>query len=795
MTDPWPLLQQNPQHTARGLYPGPLQNQQTWSVSLPGTISGGVAVDSGGNLYVCTQDEILYCLNDRGATQWTYTSNYPFYGGPPLVGAGGVVYAGSNKVLALAPGGRVLWTYAWRDVGMIVSTPLTSANDGQAIYAVFSSLTGQPDQLVALRSSDGQALWEMKFAGHSQSPPAVGHDGTVYVGSDDQKLYALNPADGSLKWTYSAGGTIRSAPAIDEQGTIYIGRMTQAPDGSALLALKPDGSLLWSYSGQGYMGSTASPAIAADGTIYMGFYGLHAVTPTGQKKWATGTTDNVGIYPGYLALSTDGLIYVGTQDNKLYCYDAEGNRLWEGVGRDSCAPALVANGRLYATTADAVFAIQSNWRGSISLSLEREVYFWNQLHNGVYLRYTLQQPLPPGSYVLTFAQPGQPPDLRSTIPFEPRSGSGAVYLDASNPALPWSTTPARDGQAIWTILVGTVSGGVLSPYGSTTITLAPPAQVQSLVYTGSQVQASWAATTVSGASGYLLQVAASDGSYQTSLTLNTPAATTGALPVSLPDAGKTFLFTLCLLGAGYGRSCGAGVRLLVVRPRVTLVSYDLSAVSATWQPDSESGVASFLLKVNQSDGSHPQEVTIANPGATSGQIPLPAPLEETGTYLFTLWARKSVDGVSVQVYSQEVTLLVPAPHGVELFYDYLVHRLVAQWQAVVVPYLTVTGYHLELLQDGNVLVSQTTEQLSVVFAQDLVAGSIFQVRVQALGAGVAGPYAPLATAPFACDVTWTYDALSRLETMNMQGINTYTYTMDDAGNIETAVCGPSPEHR
>ena len=37
------------------------------------------------------------------------------------------------------------------------------------------------------------------------SSPAVGADGTIYVGSDDDNLYALtdNGTSGSLKWKYA----------------------------------------------------------------------------------------------------------------------------------------------------------------------------------------------------------------------------------------------------------------------------------------------------------------------------------------------------------------------------------------------------------------------------------------------------------------------------------------------------------------------------------------------------------------------------------------------------------------
>ena len=41
----------------------------------------------------------------------------------------------------------------------------------------------------------------------SMSSPAIGADGTIYVGSDDDNLYALtdNGTNGSLKWRYATG--------------------------------------------------------------------------------------------------------------------------------------------------------------------------------------------------------------------------------------------------------------------------------------------------------------------------------------------------------------------------------------------------------------------------------------------------------------------------------------------------------------------------------------------------------------------------------------------------------------
>ena len=37
----------------------------------------------------------------------------------------------------------------------------------------------------------GTVLWEFVTGGHVSSSPAIGPDGTVYVGSEDNKLYAI----------------------------------------------------------------------------------------------------------------------------------------------------------------------------------------------------------------------------------------------------------------------------------------------------------------------------------------------------------------------------------------------------------------------------------------------------------------------------------------------------------------------------------------------------------------------------------------------------------------------------
>ena len=73
----------------------------------------------------------------------------------------------------------------------------------------------------------GQKLWEFQTGGYVSSCPAIGADGTVYVGSDDGKVYALcSSSVGGLarspwpKFRHDAQNTGRwtgQAPGIENQ--------------------------------------------------------------------------------------------------------------------------------------------------------------------------------------------------------------------------------------------------------------------------------------------------------------------------------------------------------------------------------------------------------------------------------------------------------------------------------------------------------------------------------------------------------------------------------------------------
>jgi outer membrane protein assembly factor BamB len=101
------------------------------------------------------------------------------------------------------------------------------------------------------------------------SSPAIGSDGTVYVGSMNNKLYALNGKTGVKLWEFETGGWVFSSPAIGSDGTVYIG--SAYPDKKLYAINGKSGVKQWEFEtgSSEYLG-VSSPAIGSDGTVYVG---------------------------------------------------------------------------------------------------------------------------------------------------------------------------------------------------------------------------------------------------------------------------------------------------------------------------------------------------------------------------------------------------------------------------------------------------------------------------------------------------------------------------------------------
>jgi len=207
---------------------------------------------------------------------------------------------------------------------------------------------------------DGELHWKTKlgkFGGLIWSTPALGEDGTVYVGTLDDHLFAVNGNDGEILWNFYAEGSIFSSPAIGADGTIYFGTARDFTKGD-ILAVNPDGTEKWRYQTDGYI--FADPAIAPDGTVYIGSLDgyLYAMNPDGDLKWSFKTGDWVKSHP---SIADDGTVYFSSFDGYLYALYPDGNLKWTFANPGSgCVAAVIAeDGTLY-LGGDLLYAIYPN---------------------------------------------------------------------------------------------------------------------------------------------------------------------------------------------------------------------------------------------------------------------------------------------------------------------------------------------------------------------------------------------------------------------------------------------------
>jgi outer membrane protein assembly factor BamB len=87
--------------------------------------------------------------------------------------------------------------------------------------------------------------WSFQTGKGVFSSPVIDQDGTVYVGSADQKFYAIGH-DGKEKWHIQTGGIIDSSALLDDKGRVYFG----SGDGHVYAADRADGTLLWTFAAQ-----------------------------------------------------------------------------------------------------------------------------------------------------------------------------------------------------------------------------------------------------------------------------------------------------------------------------------------------------------------------------------------------------------------------------------------------------------------------------------------------------------------------------------------------------------------
>ena len=328
-----------------------------WRFKTEGGIFSSPAIGPDGTIYFGSLDRKLYAVEDSvtyGKLKWKFPTRWGFYSSP-AIGANGTIYVGGLdfNLYALNPNGTEKWRYHtnW----CVFSSPIIGPEGEIYVGSKDHNLYAFEDSL-----SYAKLRWKHPFGafydGHLvDSSPAMGPDGTLYVGVDpygasgqtpvpiDTAFYAVRP-DGTRKWSFVMGddGT-ESSPAIGRDGMVYIG----ANDGNlyAIRDLGDDYVLEWAFPTGGAI--DGSPTVDGCGTIYVGSRDstVYAINPDGSLRWSFKTGGGIEALP---TIDENGILYIGSFDGKLYAIGEGG----PDVGVDSIGlPGEVTAGTDYAPKA------------------------------------------------------------------------------------------------------------------------------------------------------------------------------------------------------------------------------------------------------------------------------------------------------------------------------------------------------------------------------------------------------------------------------------------------------------
>ncbi len=245
-----------------------------WSSTTVSGIYSNPAMAADGTIYVCSYKGTLNAIDGlTGAKKWTFaTGNYIF--ASPAIAADGTVYVGcdsptanistpSNLLFAINPDGSQKWQYGG---AYGFDSAAGVASDGTVYIAT------NDGGVHALDPATGSEQWVYTITTGTNihpSAPAIAPDGTVYFGATDGNLYAFTNHL-APKWTATIGGNYVVAPAIGGDGVVYTGFNDNAGNGG-YTAINPNGTVKWTYATSGEVNGAS--AIGSDGIVYAATYG------------------------------------------------------------------------------------------------------------------------------------------------------------------------------------------------------------------------------------------------------------------------------------------------------------------------------------------------------------------------------------------------------------------------------------------------------------------------------------------------------------------------------------------
>jgi outer membrane protein assembly factor BamB len=350
------------------------------------------------------QERLMAFNADTGEVLWEhkynlFTSDVPphriAWASPAVDPATGniFVFSGNGKLLAFSPAGKVLWERSlaeefgmWTTHGGRVSSPVVDGD--QLIVSGLMFLWGQQSngahRYVAFDKTNGQAIWMSAPEGRPTDTiyanrfiGMVNGVRTVFSGGSDGAMHAFKAATGEAIWNWrvSQRGLNTAALVVGDDVIVTHSEENVGSSSMGMVAAVPanskgtltDKDARWLV--RGLQIGFASPV--SDGQrLYVVDNGgvLFALDlKTGDQLW----TMHLGTIAKASPVLADGKLYIGTENTgnaggKFYIIRPHADRGeildedWLGTPEQSeliIASPIVARGRIYVTSMDALYAI------------------------------------------------------------------------------------------------------------------------------------------------------------------------------------------------------------------------------------------------------------------------------------------------------------------------------------------------------------------------------------------------------------------------------------------------------
>jgi len=262
----------------------------------------------------------------------------------------------------------IKWSYLAGDQNGLASS-YTGMISSPAVGSDGTVYIGAFDNNVYAFASSGALLWSYAAGKFMQSSAAIGSNDLIYIGSADNNIYAL-ARRGLLSWSYRAKSEMSGSPTLSDEGRLYVGSSDRN-----LYVFSSNAVLAWSYRTGGDM--VSSPGLGDGGAIYCGSndHAIYAFAPSASLLWSYMTGGNVISSP---AVGSGGKVYAGSDDNNVYAFDADGSLNWSYVtgGNVDSSAAIGSGGLIYVSSLDnSFYAFSSSGSLAWSYSIEPWPYF------------------------------------------------------------------------------------------------------------------------------------------------------------------------------------------------------------------------------------------------------------------------------------------------------------------------------------------------------------------------------------------------------------------------------------